>query len=1406
MKRLHYFLTLAYFLLCNSIYAQIGINTRTPDPSAALDITGPGKGILIPRMALADRPANPAPGLLIYQTDSQPGFYYFTGIKWQLLNGSGFNDTLTQNLYTNGFWLSGDGQDDGIYLKDNGLMLDTGKFNFGQDLTIGGTGTRMLWYPKRSAFRAGTAAASEWDNNNIGNYSAAMGYATSAPGTFSSAWGNSNTASGSASTASGSNNTATGNNAWVTGSSNSANGLNAFATGNRDTASGTNTVAMGSYVSTNNHSGSFILGDNSTATATQNDADNQMKMRFSGGYKVYTDQLASKGLEITPSGLLKYMNNVAGIYDSLSVVDKHYVDSLISDAYTWTRNVNTNGHFLSGDGTNTGVYMLPNGIIVDSGAYNSGADLPVAGAGTRMIWYPKKAAFRSGAVDAAQWDNNNIGDYSTATGHNSTASGNNAMAAGNANTAAGSNSIALGNSNLASGSNSVALGQANNAAGNNSFAAGNNATADGNYTAAMGRNVTTNSKHGSFIFGDSSLTTTGNDTFNQMMMRFAGGYKLYTDPTTGLQITPAGVLKYLNNVSGAYDSLSLVDKNYVDSMITDAYTWTKNVNSNGHFLSGDGTNTGIYMLTNGLMVDTGTLNTGSDLAITGAGTRMIWYPKKAAFRAGGLSASPAYWDNNNIGQYSASLGLDNKVNGFVGMAFGQNNIVGGQQNFAAGYQNTSSGASSIALGVYCNSTGTGSAAIGYQNSATANGATALGNYTFATAIGAFASGNIATASGLWSTAMGRNVSTNGKHGSFIFGDTSSTGTSNDAYNQMMMRFKGGFKLYDNASANQGLLMDDGSMVQTGTYGSGTDLAITGAGTRMIWYDKKGAFRAGGIDAAQWDNNNIGPYSTAFGFDNTAKGYEAIAFGYQNAAMGDGAFVLGQNDSANGIYSFAGGDFTKATAIRSFAFGQQNLASGNNSFAIGRFATAGGTNAVAMGSSSTATGDYSMSFGRNVSTNGKNGSFVMGDTSTTTVSNNAHNQMLMRFMGGFKLYDNAAANQGLLMDDGSMVQTGTFGSGTDMAITGAGTRMIWNDKKGAFRVGVVDGTQWNNANIGNYSSAMGQNTVATGLGSVAVGRNDSATGDDAVAMGYYCKSTGWGAIAMGLNSLASGQNSFATGQTDTASGNASAVLGSGNVASGGNSFVAGSNNRATANFTTALGRFSNATGFASAVIGLNDTASGNNSFALGSYVSTNSKSGSFALGDNSTTTATRNSAPNQMMMRFAGGYQLYTDASATIGVQIAASGNSWATISDVRKKENFAAINGEEILHKIAKFNLTSWNYKGQDAKRYRHYGPMAQDFYAAFGKDKYGVIGNDTTIGQADMEGISFTAIQALVKRTQQLQQDNDNATAEITRLQKDNRDMQLRIAKMEKEFADRLDQVETAVVAKKTKNKVAIK
>ncbi len=155
--------------------------------------------------------------------------------------------------------------------------------------------------------------------------------------------------------------------------------------------------------------------------------------------------------------------------------------------------------------------------------------------------------------------------------------------------------------------------------------------------------------------------------------------------------------------------------------------------------------------------------------------------------------------------------------------------------------------------------------------------------------------------------------------------------------------------------------------------------------------------------------------------------------------------------------------------------------------------------------------------------------------------------------------------------------------------------------------------------------------------------------------------------------------------------------------------------------------------------------------MGYYASTNGHTGSFVYGDASTQNILPSTVDNEFDVRASGGYVFYTNSGMNLGASLGAGQTAWSVTSDSTKKENFLHINGEDVLNKISKFNLRSWNYKGQNPKEYRHYGPMAQEFFLAFGHDKIGTIGNDTTINSADFAGINLIAIQALEKRTEEL-------------------------------------------------------
>ncbi len=245
---------------------------------------------------------------------------------------------------------------------------------------------------------------------------------------------------------------------------------------------------------------------------------------------------------------------------------------------------------------------------------------PTSGGGTRLMWCPTKAAIRAGSVTTTAWDSANIGMNSTAFGRDAIASGPNASALGISPNASGNGAFAEGYNSIASGDYSVAMGYITTASGTGSVALGSNATTGGNV--------------GSFVFGDQSTTASLSiGASNQFMTRAVGGYYLYGDAS--LSVT---------------NSLSFFQGKLGIGIGTVSVPAVANL-----------------QVANGSVLFDGTSGV---TPIAGAGTRMMWCPAKAAFRAGSVAGTQ--WDDASIGANSVAMGLNTTAQGAGSVALGTN--------------------------------------------------------------------------------------------------------------------------------------------------------------------------------------------------------------------------------------------------------------------------------------------------------------------------------------------------------------------------------------------------------------------------------------------------------------------------------------------------------------------------------------------------------------------------------------------------------------------------------------------------------------------------------------------------------------------------------------------------------------
>ena len=155
----------------------------------------------------------------------------------------------------------------------------------------------------------------------------------------------------------------------------------------------------------------------------------------------------------------------------------------------------------------------------------------------------------------------------------------------------------------------------------------------------------------------------------------------------------------------------------------------------------------------GTLIAKGATGTGSLLSTDqGAGTRLLWFPNLAAFRAGTVSGTQ--WNLSLIGRYSLALGINTTASGDGSTAFGLGSSASGYGSVAMGDSPTASGYASFAIGRYSIAAGSLSVAGGYVSTATGGGSLAFGNQASAAGTNSTAIGDCTTAASYDSFAVG----------------------------------------------------------------------------------------------------------------------------------------------------------------------------------------------------------------------------------------------------------------------------------------------------------------------------------------------------------------------------------------------------------------------------------------------------------------------------------------------------------------------------------------------------------------------------------------------------------------------------------------------------------------------------
>lgn len=383
-------------------------------------------------------------------------------------------------------------------------------------------------------------------------------------------------------------------------------------------------------------------------------------------------------------------------------------------------------------------------------------------------------------------------------------------------------------------------------------------------------------------------------------------------------------------------------------------------------------------------------------------------------------------------------------------------------------------------------------------------------------------------------------------------------------------------------------------IGTGSFAGGTDSKALGGSSFAFGSNSKalesstvafgGARVEGVLSFGMGANTVTSERSAVFGENNTVSGDFSFAANSFNIASGAGAFAVGFSDTASGAVSAVFGGECIASEHYSFAQGHESRALGIASIAMGNGVTSSGYGATTFGKGYTNSKDTSFAVGfiqrkfevspdsviispavgfkidipsksnGYVLTSDANGNATWQAASNVNIYNSDGTLTGNRLVSGSNLYT-------LRVDSANFVSSGRYTSGATISSYSGLPVMFFYPRKGAFRAGEATSTQWDNANIGDFSGVVGVNGTASGYSSFSINGDNVSSGTASFSAGIGNKSKSYSGTVVGTyndSTNASSSTAYNTsnrafqigiGSADGSRANAMTVLFNGNVGVG-----------------------------------------------------------------------------------------------------------------------------------------------------------------------------------------------------------------------------------------------------------------